>query len=89
MTMKELNEMKEETLDRLFKDMFPEYEKMRKEVRKYKTRCSSCEKYIMFNSNVCKRTETFINIEPVLIVTATVKCPNCGHYKSVKFEERA
>ena len=89
MTMKELNEMKEEALGRVFKDMFPEYEKMRKEVRKYKTKCSQCGTYILFDSNICNRTEMFINIEPVLIVEATVKCSHCGHYKSVKFEERA
>lgn len=88
MTIQELNKIQDEVFERYFGDMFPEYNKMRKEVRNYKTKCG-CGNYILFTTNVCKKVELFIDGEPVMTLTTTLKCPCCGHYKSVKFKERA
>ena len=89
MTIQELNAMKDEMFDRYFGDMFPEYAKLRKEVKNYKTRCINCGGYIKFSTNVCSKREDIIDFKPVMVLKTTVKCPCCGHYKSVKFEERA
>lgn len=89
MTMTELNEMRDEVFNKYFGDMFPEYAKLRKEVRNYKTKCANCGGYIKFTTNVCTKIETIIDFEPVIVLETTLKCPYCGHYKSVKFKERA
>lgn len=89
MTMKELEMMKNEMFDKYFGDMFPEYAKLRKEVKNYKTKCVNCGVYIKFTTNVCSKREDIIDFKPVMVLKTTVKCPCCGHYKSVKFEERA
>lgn len=88
MTIQELNAMRDEVFNKYFGDMFPEYAKLRKEVRNYKTRCE-CGEYILFTTNVCKKVDNFIDGEPVMTLSTTLKCPYCGHYKSVKFKERA
>lgn len=88
MTIKDLEKIQDEVFERYFGDMFPEYNKMRKEVRQYKTRCK-CGEYILFTTNVCKKVDNVIDGEPVMTLSTTLKCPYCGHYKSVKFKERA
>ena len=89
MTMNELEMMKSEMFDKYFGDMFPEYAKLRKEIKNYKTKCNYCGNYIKFTTNVCSKREQLIDFRPTMVLKTTVKCPYCGHYKSVKFEERA
>ena len=88
MTMQELEIIKGEMFDKYFGDMFPEYAKVRKEVKNYKTLCQ-CGNYIKFTTNVCSKQEHIVDFKPVMVLKTTLKCPYCGHYKSVKFEERA
>ena len=76
--MKELETLRTETFDKYFGDVFQEYAKLRKENKHYKTRCE-CGEYILFTTNVCKKVDNFIDGEPVMKLSTTLKCPQYGH----------